>query len=148
MARCSFIKKNGERCKLKTRREVCHIHIKKCAEKSKSDNKKKGENDNFENKKKENICTDKNKECSKKKSEKGNFENKKEENICIVCTENLNNNDKPCCKNKHIIHKECIIKSGKKECPLCRGKILSKFLSPKENIELKTIGKKYKQEFL
>jgi len=41
---------------------------------------------------------------------------------CVVCLEKLSLGDvlQPC---GHKIHIECIILSGKKECPLCRGKI-------------------------
>jgi hypothetical protein len=41
---------------------------------------------------------------------------------CCVCTENIYKKTKLICG--HHIHKECIIKSGKNECPICRKNVL------------------------
>ena len=39
---------------------------------------------------------------------------------CPVCTENINSS----LNCGHFVHKECIIKSGKNECPICRKDVL------------------------
>jgi hypothetical protein len=69
-----------------------------------------------------------------------NLSNIKKEDCC-VCLESTY--DGECCEGKHFIHKNCIIKSGKDSCPLCRRETLKGFLSKEEMKELKCIHKKF-----
>lgn len=39
---------------------------------------------------------------------------------CPICMEKFTDNSRPLKKCHHWIHKKCIIKSGKDECPICR----------------------------
>lgn len=41
---------------------------------------------------------------------------------CIVCYENINKETNPL-ECGHWIHKKCVIKSAKAECPICRAKL-------------------------
>jgi hypothetical protein len=62
---------------------------------------------------------------------------------CCVCYE-IMDKDKPL-KCKHNVHLDCIIKSGKAQCPMCRASLkLPKNILNKIN----NISKKYKEEEL
>lgn len=63
---------------------------------------------------------------------------------CPICLENYASIDTLSCENKHRLHKQCIIKSGKTKCPLCRGKVLG--LTRVEAKELKSWNKKYEKQ--
>jgi hypothetical protein len=54
-------------------------------------------------------------------------------NECIICLESFEKDFTPLTPCNHYIHQECIAKTGKLECPLCRNKI--------------TLDEKYKQTY-
>lgn len=48
---------------------------------------------------------------------------KYKEDACAVCFEKFDTYFIPLSPCGHYIHKECVIKSGKKECPICRKNV-------------------------
>lgn len=46
----------------------------------------------------------------------------REERVCCVCYVGIPKND-PILECRHCVHRECIVKSTKPECPICRRKI-------------------------
>jgi hypothetical protein len=69
-------------------------------------------------------------------------ESSMEEEDCPVCTDPLSKKDviEGC---HHRVHIDCIIKSGKDECPLCRGPV---HLKATQRKKLERIQRKYKKE--
>ncbi len=59
---------------------------------------------------------------------------------CSICLENFQDTDVPL-KCGHWVHKSCIIKSGKNQCPICRFTI---YLKPNEIKECKTYEQNYR----
>lgn len=60
---------------------------------------------------------------------------------CPVCVEKFEPNDKAL-KCGHWVHKQCIIKSGKSKCPICRFQI---YLKPNELKECNNYAHIYRQ---
>lgn len=60
---------------------------------------------------------------------------------CSICLEEFDENDKAL-KCGHWVHKSCIIKSGKSQCPICRFNI---YLSPGEYKECKNYELSYRR---
>lgn len=60
---------------------------------------------------------------------------------CIVCLETLDDKDHLQCG--HYIHRECIIKTGKNKCPMCRANVK---LDKKEAKECEKYELKYRRE--
>lgn len=61
---------------------------------------------------------------------------------CPVCTDPLSKKD-VLVLCKHRIHMDCIIKSGKKECPICRSDVK---LNATQQLKLERVGRKYEKE--
>lgn len=61
---------------------------------------------------------------------------------CPVCTDPLTKKD-VLVLCKHRIHMDCIIKSGKKECPICRSDVK---LTATQQLKLERVGRKYEKE--
>jgi len=88
------------------------------------------------------------KKCSRKiKSDKTychqhlNYKNY-EKNECPVCFEEIVSNVPLSCG--HWIHKNCVIRSGKPQCPICRSQITN--LTNKEIEKTRMYFKKYQEE--
>lgn len=58
---------------------------------------------------------------------------------CPVCMEHLEEDEKPLVCG-HWVHKSCVIKSGKGQCPICRFEL---YLSTKERTECATYRQRY-----
>lgn len=65
------------------------------------------------------------------------------EESCCVCLENFENNFIPLKECKHYVHIECVINSGKDQCPICRVKIK---LNRSQKMELKKVQTKNRIE--
>lgn len=61
---------------------------------------------------------------------------------CSVCFESLTN-EKKALDCGHWIHRECIIRSGKSECPICRSPVT---LGVKATKALNTVAERYRQD--
>lgn len=62
---------------------------------------------------------------------------------CPVCFDEIKSNlSLPC---GHWVHKKCIIKSGKLECPICRGKCESIF-TEKQKLKCESIKYKFERQ--
>ena len=149
----SFVKKLiNERCGWCNKREKKRVEEKARSEAktssdkedSKEDSKEKNE-DSKEKKVSKEEATRKAKILSDKKEDsKVDSKEKKVPEECPICLENYTPSDTLTCENTHQLHKQCIIKSGKMKCPLCRGKV--KGLTRIEAKELKDWDKKYNKQ--
>lgn len=63
-------------------------------------------------------------------------------NDCIICCESLSN-EKKSLDCGHWIHRECVIRSGKPECPVCRSPVT---LGQKATKALETVAEKHRQD--
>ena len=63
-----------------------------------------------------------------------------EDEICCVCTDPVNSKLTPC---GHLVHMDCVIKSGKNTCPLCRQKVR---MTRQQHRETEDYNLKYQRE--
>lgn len=137
---CGAICKNGTACNRKCKTEHCWKHLSK-VEKNKTDEneiKNRAINDKVESNKTEennvpmsidskcpiegcsNIVS-----CCSDHHEENNGDHKiQSENPieCVICLEDISNNQPLKCG--HYIHYQCVLKSLKPECPVCREKVV------------------------
>jgi len=92
---CKGLKKNKDRCKKMLRNmEYCYFH--------------KGQSNYVKN---------------DKKDEKKDDERYRED-TCPVCLDDFEKDFKPLERCNHWVHRECVAKSGKSMCPVCREEVV------------------------
>lgn len=155
----SFVKKLiNERCGWCNKREKKRVEEKARSEAKISSDKKESKEDSKEEttrkdskekkvSKEEAARKEKTSVDKKGESKEDSKEDSKEKKVpeeCPICLENYTSSETLTCENTHHLHKQCIIKSGKMKCPLCRGKV--KGLTRIEAKELKDWNKKYNKQ--
>lgn len=70
-------------------------------------------------------------------------EHKFKEEYCAVCTDKFETNFTPLNPCGHYIHNECVVNSGKEECPICRSKVI---LSEEDKKKTNEVNKNFKRE--
>jgi len=128
VSNCIGVKKNGDRCWYKKKfGEYCGIHFKQnqsvvVVEEKKSDKRVEKSDRELRAIKREQIKDlQKPKKVKIKKVKTYRFPKPDE---CPVCLDEFCRTDEPLMPCAHWIHRECIMKSGKRICPLCRGQII------------------------
>jgi hypothetical protein len=62
---------------------------------------------------------------------------------CCVCTDPVTKEDKIPCVCNSSVHRECVVKSGKSECPVCRRVVV---LKPSEKKMMIRYFRKYRDD--
>jgi hypothetical protein len=95
------------------------------------------------------IClgiTNKGKRCNKKTLNgycKYHISQKDPPDECCVCTDPVQKDKKILCECNSSVHRECIVKSGKSECPVCRRTVV---LKVSEKKRMKEYAEKYRKD--
>lgn len=118
---CLGITNKGKRCNKKTLNGYCKYHI---SQKDPPD-----EHSSLEEHSSSDECSSRD-ECSSSDE-------------CCVCTDPVQKDKKILCECNSSVHRECIVKSGKSECPVCRRTVV---LKVSEKKRMKEYAEKYRKD--